>query len=257
MGVFTVGEVARLSGLSIRALRHYDEIGLLKPMTVGENGYRYYGPDELLRLQQILFHRELGLPLDEIRLALDAPDFDRVAALKAHRMRLAAEARRYRELVKTLDSTLAALEGDGKMDEKAMYKGFDPKKQAAHEAWLVEHYGAEMQGRIDEAKAGAKDWKQAQFDAAQAEFDAIETAMAQALAQGLPPDCAAVGTSVRKLHAWVARSWNRTPTAEAFAGLGHLYQENPEFRARYEARAAGLTDYLAAAMKHFAETELE
>ncbi|HEX7946887.1 MAG TPA: MerR family transcriptional regulator, partial [Phenylobacterium sp.] len=137
MGGYTVKQVAKLSGVSVRALHHYDEIGLLKPDAVGANGYRYYGRDELLRLQQILFHRELGFPLDEIKQVLDAPGFDRVAALKAQRARLEAETKRYRALVRTIDTTLAALQGATTMEDKAMYRGFDPKKQAEHEAELV------------------------------------------------------------------------------------------------------------------------
>lgn len=167
MGGYTVKQVAKLSGVSVRALHHYDDIGLLKPADVGANGYRYYGKDELLRLQQILFHRELGFPLDEIGRLLDAPDFDRVAALKAHRERLAAEARRTRRLVRTIDETLAALQGATTMDEKAMYRGFDPDKQAKREAWLVDNYGPGIRISIDAVKTAQKDWNQADFDAAQ------------------------------------------------------------------------------------------
>ena len=132
-----------MSGVSVRTLHHFDEVGLLKPACVGANGYRYYGRDELLRLQQILFHRELGFALDEIGKVLDAPDFDRKQALRAHRERLAADARRYRRLVRTIDETLAALEGETSMDEKGIYAGFDfdPEKQAAREARLVERFG--------------------------------------------------------------------------------------------------------------------
>lgn len=256
MRVHTVGEVARLSGLSVRALRHYDEIGLLKPLTVGENGYRYYGADELLRLQQILLQRELGVPLEEIRRSLDAPDFDQLAALTAHRDRLAAEARRYADLVRTLDQTLAALQGDGQMDENAMYKGFDPKKQAEHEAWLADRYGEGVKAEIEASKAKTRGWTQSDFDAAQAEVEAIEAEMAQALKTGLPADSAAVGRIVARLHAWVARSWKTPPDANAFTGLAQLYGDNPDFRARYEARAEGLTDYLAEAMRAFAAQHL-
>jgi DNA-binding transcriptional MerR regulator len=256
MQVHTVGEVARLSGLSVRALRHYDEIGLLKPLTVGENGYRYYGPDELLRLQQILLQRELGVPLEEIRRALDAPDFDRLAALEAHRDRLAAEARRYADLMETLDRTLAALKGDGQMDETAMYKGFDPKAQAEHEAWLVDRYGETARDEIEASKAKTNGWKQSDFDAAQAEVEAIEAEMAGALAAGLPADSAAVGAIIARLHAWVARSWKTPPDAKAFAGLAQLYSDNPDFRARYEGRAGGLTEYLAQAMRAYAKARL-
>ena len=91
MSDYTVKHVAKLPGVSVRTLHHYDGIGLLKPGTVGANGYRYYGRDELLRLQQILFHRELGFPLAEIARVLDAPDLDRAAALRRHRERLESE----------------------------------------------------------------------------------------------------------------------------------------------------------------------
>ncbi len=115
MDTFTVKEVARLSGVTVRALHHYDAIGLLKPATVGANGYRYYGRDDLLRLQQILFHRELGFSLSEIGQILDAAGFDRTAALRAHREHLLATARRARALIRTIDQTLMALNGDAPM----------------------------------------------------------------------------------------------------------------------------------------------
>lgn len=255
MSVYTVSEVAKVSGVSVRALHHYDEIGLLKPGHVGANGYRYYGREELLRLQQIMFHRELGFRLEDIRKVLDDPGFDRIAALRAHRERLTAEARRYRALVKTLDATLAELEGETDVSE-AMFRGFDPEKQKAHEAWLVERYGGDMQARIDEAKARHEGWSQADFDRIQAEVEVIEADFARALGQGLPADSEAVRAITRRLHAWVGGSCGQPPTAEAFRGLAELYQEHPEFRARYDGRAKGLTDYLAAAMDAFARAEL-
>ena len=253
---YTVKQVAKLSGVSVRTLHHYDEIGLLKPDSVGANGYRYYGQDELLRLQQILFHRELGFPLAEIARVLDSPDFDRVAALKRHRERLEAQARRYRKLIGTIDTTLAALQGATTMDDKAMYQGFDPKTQAEHEAWLIDRYGGDMRARIDDSRSAMNGVKQAGFDALMAEAEAIEAAMAKALVDGLPADSEAVGAIMARHCAWVGKSWNRAPTAEAFAGLGHLYQEHPEFRARYDGRAAGLTDYLAEAMRAYAARAL-
>ncbi|HEX5379947.1 MAG TPA: MerR family transcriptional regulator [Phenylobacterium sp.] len=256
MSVFTVSEVAKLSGVSVRALHHYDEIGLLKPGHVGENGYRYYGRDELLRLQQILFHRELGFRLEEIRQVLDAPGFDRVAALRAHRGRLMAEARRYRALVKTLDATLAELEGGSDVDEKAMYRGFDPEKQAEYETWVVGHYGPGAQAAVDAAKAITKDWTQADFDAHQAEIEAIEAQFAEALSSGLPADSERVQGITRRHHAWVGRSWDAPPGRGPYLGLRRLYEDHPDFRTRYEGRAPGLTAYLSEAMRLFAEREL-
>lgn len=256
MSGHTVKQVARLSGVSVRTLHHYDEVGLLKPACVGANGYRYYGREELLRLQQILFHRELGLSLEEIGRTLDAKGFDRVAALKAHRMKLEAETRRYRQLIRTIDETLAALEGDAKMVEKAMYGGFAPQKQAAYEKELVEKHGPEMQAHIEQAKAGMTGWKQADFDAMQAECEAIEAGMAKALVDGLPADSTAVTALMRRQHAWIVRSWSRDAPAAAFKGLGQMYVEDPRFRERYDGRQAGLAEYMAAAMASFAEREL-
>jgi len=252
----TVKQVARLSGVSVRTLHHYDGVGLLKPACVGANGYRYYGREELLRLQQILFHRELGFSLEEIGRVLDAEGFDRVAALKAHRARLEAETRRYRQLVRTIDATLAALEGDAKMEDKAMYRGFDPEKQAGYEKELVEKHGPAMQAHIDHAKAGMAGWKQADYDAMQAEVEAIEAGMAKALADGLPADSDAVTALMRRHHAWIGKSWNRPAPAVAFKGLGEMYLADPRFRDRYDGRQAGLAEYMATAMASFAEREL-
>jgi DNA-binding transcriptional MerR regulator len=252
----TVKQVARLSGVSVRTLHHYDEIGLLKPACVGANGYRYYGREELLRLQQILFHRELGFSLGEIGRALDAAGFDQAAALKAHRAKLEAETQRYRQLIRTIDQTLASLEGEAKMEDKAMYRGFDPEKQAGYEKELVEAHGAAMQGHIERAKQGMAGWKQADYDAMQTEADAIEAGMAKALTQGLPADSAAVTALMRRQHAWIGKSWNRDAPAEAFVGLGQMYVDDPRFRARYDGRQPGLAEYMAAAMKAYADREL-
>jgi len=253
---WTVKEVAKLSGVSVRALHHYDEIGLLKPDSVGANGYRYYGRDQLLRLQQILFHRELGFPLDEIRQVLDAPGFDRVAALKAQRERLEAETKRYRRLLKTIDETLAALQGATKMDEKAMYKGFDPEKQARYESELVDRFGEKVKPAIEASRARFAGMSQAEVAQTVADAEAIEADFAKALQAGLPADSEAVAAIARRHAVWVGASWNAAPTAERYKGLAQLFLDHPEFRARYEGRAAGLTEYLAAAMRAFADKEL-
>lgn len=255
---FTVSEVARLSGVSVRALHHYDEVGLLKPACVGANGYRYYGHDELLRLQQILFHRELGFALEEIGKVLDAPGFDRAAALRAHREKLAGEAERYRRLVRTIDETLAALEGETKMDEKGIYAGFDidPEKQAARDERLIQRFGEGARAAVHKSLELLAETSKADLQARKAEQEAIEAAVVQALASGAPADSAAVQGLMRRQHAWVAAWWGVTPDRARFCGLGRMYVEDPEFHARYEAIAPGLPEYLAEAMRVFSEVEL-
>ena len=150
MKAYTVAQLAKLAGISVRALHHYDEIGLLKPAHIGQNRYRYYGPEELLRLQQILIHRELGIPLAEIGAILDAPGFDRLDALTQQREKLAAEARRYAQLVRTIDRTIEKLKGDRAMKDADLYKGVvSPEKQAEYEKWLIARYGGDMPERCD------------------------------------------------------------------------------------------------------------
>lgn len=256
MSGYTVRQVAKMSGVSVRTLHHYDQIGLLKPASVGENGYRYYGREELLRLQQILFHRELEFPLEAIRTVLAAPDFDRKEALRRHRTRLDAEARRYRRLLRTLDDTLAALEGETEMDDKTLYQGFAPEKQAEHEAWLIERHGKGAEAEIAHSKAVMKDWKAGDFQDFKVEVEAIEADLARAMTGGLPPDSAAVTAIMRRHHAFIARSWKKPPTREAFIGLAAMYGEHPDFRAHYEDRTKGLLEYIQAAMGAFAEAEL-
>jgi DNA-binding transcriptional MerR regulator len=253
---YTVKQVAKLSGVSVRTLHHYDEIGLLKPDSVGANGYRYYGRMSSCACSRSSSTGSSASRWTEIRQVLDAPDFDRVAALKAHRARMEAETRRYRQLVKTIDTTLAALQGATTMDDKQMYRGFDPKKQAAREAELVERFGEKVRPTIEHARKVVANTTQADFDARQAEFTQIEDAMAKALKDGAPPDSGEVQAQVQRLHTWVGGWWGEAPTRARFIGLAGFYVEHPEFRARYEAKAAGLSEYLQAAMRAFAEREL-
>src|SRR6187200_3118014 len=102
----TVNQVARMSGVSVRTLHFYDEVGLLKPAYVGVNGYRFYEEPQLLTLQQILFYRELGLELKQIKRILGRGDFDKIAALESHRTILRKNLARTRKLIVTIDKTI-------------------------------------------------------------------------------------------------------------------------------------------------------
>jgi len=193
----TVTQVAKLSGVSVRTLHYYDEIGLLRPAYVGDNGYRYYGEDELLRLQQILFHRELGFALAEIGAILDRPDFDRIAALESHKARLEAGAKRYRRLVRTIDRTIAELEarrsrGEWIMKHADLYKGFAPEKQAEYEEWLVERYGGDMRERIDIGKKKFTTLSEPEREKLMAELAAVEADLAEGCRRRVPADSPAL-----------------------------------------------------------------
>ena len=129
--MYTIKQLAEMSGVTPRALRYYHKIGLLLPTRIAGNGYRYYGEGALYRLQQILFYRELGMHLGEIRSIVGKGEFDILAALRRHRSGLLAEIRRLRRLIRTIDRTTSHLEGDAKMQPKRLFEGFSDEEQEA------------------------------------------------------------------------------------------------------------------------------
>lgn len=253
---YAVGELARLSGVSVRTLHHYHAIGLLAPKSIGENGYRVYGREELLRLQQILFHREIGLPLAEIATVLSAPGFDQLAALRRHTTALRAETERLRQLLGTVDRTIAELEGAQAMAATDMYRGFAPEKQAEYETYLINRYGDAARVSIDAGNnrlaAMSREEVQARLD----EMLAIGGDLAGAFKAGVQADDPALDPVLARHYEWIAAAWSKTPSAEAYAGLGELYASHPEFIARFDATTPGLAAWLQAAMTAFASRRL-
>jgi len=254
MKQYTVKQAAKLSGVSVRTLHHYDEIGLLKPAHLGENRYRYYGREELLRLQQILFHRELGMSLEQVRALLDDPGFDRIAALRAHRGKLESEAERFRHLIRTIDRTIADLKGEKQVSDKQLYEGFSPEKQAQWEQQIVERFGEAGREKIAESKRNFARMSKEDMAASKAEMEAIHLALSAAMASGAKPADARVQALVARHYAWVCLAWK--PNRAAYIGLGQMYVGDPDFRATYEAVRPGLAEFLAQAMKAYAESSL-
>src|SRR5580704_9144210 len=121
---YTVRRVSGLSGVSIRTLHFYDEVGLLKPAYVSASGYRYYEEPQLLTLQQVLFYRELGLQLKEIKSILGQADFEKATALESHRSVLEKKLARTQTLIATINKTIEHIRGTNKMSSEEMFAGF-------------------------------------------------------------------------------------------------------------------------------------
>jgi len=151
---YTVKQVAAMSGASVRALHFYDETGLLKPAYNGANGYRFYEEPQLLTLQQILFYRELGFELKQIKRILGRADFEKVAALQSHRKVLQKSLVRTRMLIETIDKTIQHLKGTRKMKSEEMFAGFSV---AAGKDRFGEHI--KLGGEPNDCKVSAKDTK--------------------------------------------------------------------------------------------------
>jgi DNA-binding transcriptional MerR regulator len=249
---WSIADVARMSGVTARTLRHYDAIGLLPPASIGGNGYRYYEEHQLLRLQQILVLRELGLGLPAIADVLDRQT-DEVEALRNHHRRLLAERDRLDTLVGTVARTIAELEDrkEGEMPKinrpENLFEGFDPSTHdsEAEQRWPDEW--AQSQQFVDTLTPEDQ-------QRMQQETTAQLIRMAELMVAGKPVDDPAVQAEVDTHYQGVARFW--TPSAAAFKALGQSYVDDPQWHGVYEQVAAGLAAYQRDAMTVYADTKL-
>lgn len=251
---YTVQQLAKLSGVSVRTLHYYDEIELLKPAYHGANGYRYYEEEQLLRLQQILFFRELGFKLERIKGILGRSDFHQIAALASHRQILEQEVGRLGQLILTINKTIKHLKEDSEMEPIEMYLGFSKEKQKGYEKELIEAYGQKAQTLIAESKVKTKGWSADQWRRSKQQGEEVTQQLAKALEKGAEADSDEVQALVAQLHKWVSQFW--TPDRESYIRLGQLYIDHPEMKAHYEGYHRGLAAFLAEAMKCYAERNL-
>ena len=250
---YTVKKLAGMSGVSVRTLHFYDDVGLLKPAYLGANGYRFYEEPQLLTLQQILFYRELGFELKQIKRILGRPDFDKIAALESHRKVLRKNLAKTRELIQTIDRTIEHLKGTKKMKSQEMFEGFDPKQQAKHEQYLIDRYGECMKESIAESKARVKNWTKARWEKSGAAFNEICKDLVSAMDRKRTVDSPDAQSVIRRHYQWLKQFW--TPTRESYAGHSQLIVDS-ELRKAYEAHHPQLPEFVAAAIKIFAEREL-
>jgi DNA-binding transcriptional MerR regulator len=251
---WSIVEVARHAGISSRTLRHYDALGLVRPAYVGANGYRYYEREQLERLQEVLVLRELGLPLDAVGRLLDGTH-DRVAVLREHHRALRAECDRLARLAVTVARTIEEKEGgETTMEPHEMFDGFDAEKQRAYEAEIVERYGADAQEHIVESWRRIGPLGSRGMASVDAEYAAIGARLSPLIDAGVESDDERVLAVIADHYAIVDRFW--TPTAEQYAGLGELYVDSPDFRARYDAEHPRMAEYLRDAMAAYAIARL-
>ncbi len=245
---YTIKKLAQMAGVSVRTLHHYDAIGLVVPAARSASGYRLYGEEELLRLQSVLFYRELDLGLDAIGRILDEPGYDAIAALESQDRLLEARAERLSKLRSTIGRTIGRLKGETMLSDEELYEGFAKEdietiKAEARERWGSTEAYAESQRRVGRMT-------KAELARVKAEGEAIDAAAALAMAAGQDPASGPV-------KAIMARKFNHLrafyePTKELFAGLGRMYVEDERFKTNYEKRAPGLADYMRRAMEAYA-----
>ncbi|MEV0374464.1 MerR family transcriptional regulator [Streptomyces sp. NPDC050636] len=248
-----IAEVARMSGVTARTLRHYDEIGLLPPARIGTNGHRYYEERQLLRLQQILVLRALGLGLPEIGRIL-AAQVDELEALRGHRRRLLAERERLDALVSTVSHTITELEQSRK-DGRPMTSINRPEN--LFEGVQPAQYGESLRDFPElarEVERRTSTMSEAQIEAGHRERTAQMIRLAELLAAGTPADADPVQGEVDAQYR--ALTELRAVSADEYRAIGRSCVENEQVRTAYEAIASGLAAYQRDAIEAYATTRL-
>lgn len=245
--VKTVGEVSELSGVTVRTLHHYDEIGLLSPSGRSEAGYRLYSRADLQRLQEILGWRALGFELAEIRELLSEPSHDRIRALRGQLELVTAERARLAAIATMIDDALNAHDTGTVIKEAAMFKGMhDAHQQEAQERWGDTDAYKESQRRT--ARYGKDEWREIHAQARTNEARIVEL-----MRTGEPADGKAARAAAEELRLHIDR-WFYPCSHEMHRGLGEMYLSDPRFRDHYEAREPGLAQYVRDAIVANAET---
>ncbi len=250
---YTVKQLSDMASLSVRTLHHYDAIGLLRPESRTAVGYRLYGEGQLMRLQQILFFRELDMPLGEIRALLDEPGFELLTALEGHRRLLSLRGERIARLIATVDRTIARLRGETMSTDEELYEGFSTAEIESMKAEAKERWGSTpAYGESHKRMAAMSRERLAQV---KAEGEALDRELAEAMDARATPDSPVVRALMRRKAAWLRSFYEPSPAL--FRGLGELYAKDDRFRRRYEEIRSGLADFLKEAMASFAERGLE
>ncbi|MBC2181218.1 MerR family transcriptional regulator [Listeria booriae] len=247
---YTVQKLAKLAGVSTRTLRYYDEIGILKPARINSSGYRIYGQNEVDRLQQILFYREMNVGLDKIKAILEQPDFDETEALKTHRAQLLDKRKQLDELIRNVEKSIAHSERRITMTNQEKFEGFKQKMIDENE----EKYGTEIREKygddnINKSNAKLKGMSEAEMERVNRLAETILVELAEAFETGDPAGEKA--QEVAAMHKeWLSTYWD-TYSKEAHAGLAQMYVDDERFTAYYDKDQPGLAAFLRDAIVIF------
>ena len=258
---WSIASVARMSKVTARTLRHYDAIGLLRPAWVTASGRRYYEREQLLRLQQILLLRELGLGLAAIAEILahrgdaghrtdtgDRGDAATVAALRRHQAWLVAERDRLGRLLETVTATIDSIENGGEMAADKIFEGFEhnPYEAEARQRW--------GDAAVDASYERMRGWSEADAEKARTGYQRVHEGLAPLLRAGVPVDDARVQALVQLHYEVTSLFW--TPDAQAYRNLGQMYVDDERFRQNIGGGDDALVSYLRDAMDAYATQRL-
>lgn len=252
---YTVKQLAKMAGISVRTLHLYDKMKLLRPAVRTRAGYRLYSQTELLRLQQILFYKELDFPLKDIGRILDEPDFDIIKAMESHKKALGIKKARINTLLKTIDNTLQNLKNKTMINADELYDGLSPQQAAAYRKEAIEAYGSEV---VEHAENHLKKLDKADMQALVAKQK--ELAKALYILHEQDPSSPPVQELISQHYTNTRRLWGTEyaadKQAEAYKGLGNLYLTDERFTlvdGKYNRKFA---EFIKTAMAYFADQQL-
>lgn len=242
---YTVNKLAQLSGVSVRTLHFYDEIGLLKPAFYGKHNYRFYEEEQLLMLQQILFYRELGFPLTEIQRILSSDSFNKIEALQSHKKILKNDLNQIKDLILTIERTIERLQGKITMKDEELYYGFSYEKESNYKSLFINS------DFVEEWREKSKQWDEQNINNFILEAVSINEALVSAISTDLKPNSQEVQAIMRRHHQLI----NPNFTANRYLTLKEIYQ-TPSFIKFFHRQHPQFLKFIIEAMEIFAEQEL-
>ena len=248
-----IKEVSELTGVSARTLRYYDQIGLLKPSKTSEAGYRYYGERELEILQQILFYKERGMELKQIKKIIYQKDFDIMAALREHLLELEEKRNHMEALIQTVEQTIRSMKGEYDMSDQEKFQAFKERvvreNEEKHGAEIREKYGDE---EMDAANRKVLDMTEEEYERFQNLGEEIRIQLQDAVRGGANPEDEC-GRRVGALHKeWLGKTWKQY-TKEAHAAIGNLYISDERFKMYYDKEVNGCAKFLESAIRYWVD----
>ena len=240
---YTVSKLANISGVSGRTLRYYDQIDLLKPARINDSGYRIYSSNEVDTLQQILFYRELGIRLDDIKKVITDPGFNQMQALEEHHVKLKMKRKQLDKIIATLETTIQNQKGGLMMQDEKKFSGFKEKIIQDNE----EKYGKEIRVKygddtIDKSNEKLRGMSEADYNAMKKVEKEVFQLLKEAKETGDPTSNVA-RELVKKHKQWLMYSWT-SYSKGAHAGLAEMYVADERFRDYYDKEVEGGAQFL-------------
>ena len=241
-----VKEVAEITGISVRTLHYYDELGLLSPAT-SEAGYRLYTDEDLEKLQQILFFKALDFPLKKIKNILDQPDFDRLEAMEFQKDILYEKKRRLNKMITTIDKTIQNVKGEIRMTDKEKFEGFDFSHNP-YEKEARERYGDDA---VDRSNQKVKKLSKVEQKELSHSFDSIYKKLANL--KHNEPDSVEAQEAIDEWYQFLNRNFGYHYSLDAFKGLGQMYVDDKRFTKNIDRYGEGLSIFMRDAMAVYAD----